>query len=114
MLDKHIFFNSYTQEQQQLLITYMINGDLQEDFMNDIMKRDYLPSLKKLSATYPDQIIKNKLNTSELMMGVHFLGQNNMEIFLKEWWEWLSDEIKGKNKSWDQYIKAFRSAYSKQ
>lgn len=113
LLDKHSVFNSYTQEQQQLLITYMINGDLQEDFMNDIMKRDYLPSLKKLSATYPDQIIKNKLNTSELMMGVHFLGQNNMEIFLKEWWEWLSDEIKGKNKSWDQYIKAFRSAYSK-
>lgn len=110
-LDKHTLFKDYSPQNQQLLVTYMTNADLQEDFMNIVMNKSYLPSLEKFSQLYGDQIKKNNLNASELMMGIHFLGEANMKLFLEQWRDALSDTIKGKNKNWDEYIKTFRSAY---
>lgn len=83
-LDKHTLFKDYSSQNQQLLITYMTNADLQEDFMNIVMNKSYLPSLEKFSQLYGDQIKKNNLNASELMMGIHFLGEANMKLFLEQ------------------------------
>lgn len=103
-LNNHDKFKSRSKNDQELIITYMSNHDLQEDFMNQVITTDYQSWVTKLIGEQKSTIVSSNLDATQLMMSYHFLWPNNLVKALTQGRDTLSDEIKKDNLTLAQYV----------
>lgn len=103
-LNNHDKFKSRSKDDQELIVTYMSNHNLQEDFMNQVITTDYQSWVTKLIGEQKNTIVSSRLDATQLMMGYHFLWPTNLTKSLTQGRDKLSDEIKKDNLTLAQYV----------